>query len=139
MDSKLNWNTHIAQTTYRGTAAFAATLQITALTWGPSFKHTCLLYTVVVRPTMLYRAQIWGIGLSGNLLAKSSLVLLVKLQNQCLHRITGAYKKMPSAALKHKAAVPPLDLYIDIVVMQRAVTVQSHFVKRNIYQTLKRI
>jgi len=46
---------------------------------------------------------------------------------------------MPSVALKHKAAVPPLDLYIDTVAMQRAVTVQGHPVEENIYQILKSI
>jgi len=81
---------------------------------------------------MLYRAQIWGIRLSGNFLAKSSLTLLVKLQNQCLHKTIKAYKKTLNVALKHKAAVPPLNLYINTVAMQRAVIVQGHFVKENI-------
>ena len=40
---------------------------------------------------------------------------------------------MPNAALKHKTAVSPLDLYINTVIMQRAVTIQSHFVKENIH------
>jgi len=79
VDSKLNWNTHITQVTHRGVTAFAAALQITILTWGLSFRHTRLLYTAIVRLIMLYKAQIWGIGLSGNLLAKGSLVLLAKL------------------------------------------------------------
>jgi len=86
---------------------------------------------------MLYGAQIWGTGISGKLLAKDSLVLLVKLQNQCLCRITGAYKKTPSAALECKAAVPPLYLYINTIAMQRAVTVQGHLVEENICQILK--
>jgi len=43
------------------------------------------------------------------------------------------------AALKHKAAVPLLDLYIDTIAMQRAVTVQGHSVEENIHQTLKSI
>ena len=139
MDSKLNWNTHIAQATHRGATAFTAASQITASIWGPLFRHTHLLYTAVVRPTMLYGAQIWGIEPSGNLLAKSSLVPLVKLQNQCLHRITEAYKRTPRTVLECKAAVPPLDLYIDTVVMQRTVTVQSHPVEKNIHQILKHI
>jgi len=125
--------------THRGATAFAAASQITVSTWGPSFRYTRLLYTAIVKPIMLYGAQIWGIGLSDNFLAKGSLALLVKLQNQCLCRITGAYKRMLSTALKYKAAVPPLDLYINTVAMQRAVTVQSHFVEGNIQQTLKYI
>ena len=82
---------------------------------------------------MLYKAQIWGIKLSDNFLIKGFLILLVKLQNQCLYRTIGAYKRTLSTALKHKAAVPPLDLYINTVIMQRAVTVQGHPVKENIH------
>ena len=93
--------------------AFAAVLHITASTWGPSFRHTCLLYTAVVRPTMLYGSQIWGIELNGKPLAKSSLALLKRLQNQCLCRITGAYKRTLKAAMECKAVVPPLDVYIE--------------------------
>ena len=88
---------------------------------------------------MLYGAQIWGIGPSGKLLAKSSLTPLAKLQNQCLCRTTGAYKKTPNTALKHKATVPPLDLYIDTVAMQRVVIVQGHSIEENICQILKHI
>jgi len=63
----------------------------------------------------------------------------VKLQNQCLCKTTRAYKKALSIALKCKAAVPPLNLYINTIVMQKAITVQSHPIKENICQILKRI
>ena len=43
---------------------------------------------------------------------------------------------MPRAALKREAAVPPLDMYIDITAMQRATTVQNHLVEKKIHQTL---
>ena len=43
------------------------------------------------------------------------------------------------AALKRKAAVSILNLYINTIAMQRAVTIQSHLVKKNIHQILKRI
>ena len=78
---------------------------------------------MVVRPTMLYGAQVWGLGLSGKLLAKGSLALLVKLQNQCLCRTTGAYKRTPCAALKRKTAVPPLNLYINTIAIQKVVII----------------
>ena len=133
MDIKLNWNTHIAQATYRKAMAFAAVLCIAVSTWGPSFRYTQLLYTVVVRPIMLYGSQIWGIRLNSKPLAKSSLVLLEKLQNQCLCRITGAYKRTPKTAIKCKAAVPPLDVYIKAIAMQRTFAVQSHSVEEKIH------
>ena len=72
---------------------------------------------------MLYSSQIWGLGLSGKVLLKNTLVPLAKLQNKCLYRTTGAYKKTLQAILEYKAAVLLLDIYINITAMQRAVTV----------------
>ena len=86
---------------------------------------------------MLYGAQIWGIGLNNKPIAKRSLVPLDKLQNQCLYRITGVYKRTLYAAMEHKAAVPPLNVYIDTTAMQRAATVQKHLVEKNIHQMIE--
>ena len=88
---------------------------------------------------MLCSAQVWGLGLDGKPLIKGSLALLVKLQNQYLYRTIGAYKRTLCIILKCKTAVPPLDLYINIIDMQRVVTVQSHPVEENIHQILKLI
>ena len=46
---------------------------------------------------------------------------------------------MPYAALKHKAAVPPLDVYIEATAIQRVSTVYNHLVEKEIHQTLKYI
>ena len=46
---------------------------------------------------------------------------------------------MPRAVLKHKAAVPPLDVYIEATAIQRASTVYNHLVEKEIHQTLKHI
>ena len=43
------------------------------------------------------------------------------------------------ATLKRKAAVPPLDMYIEATAMQRASTVYNHLMKKEIRQTLKYI
>ena len=73
------------------------------------------------------------------MLLKSTLAPLAKLQNKCLYRTTGAYRRTPQAVLKYKAAVSPLDIYIDITAIQRAATVQSHPVEEKIRQTLEYI
>ena len=69
---------------------------------------------------MLYGATIWGIQQNGQLQPKSRIKPLEKIQNQCLRRITGAYKRTPRAALEREAAIPPLDLYIDTAALKRA-------------------
>ena len=66
---------------------------------------------------MLYSSQIWGLGLGGKVLLKNALVPLAKLQNKCLYRTTGAYRRIPQAILKYKAEVLLLDIYINITAM----------------------
>ena len=41
--------------------------------------------------------------------------------------------------LKCKAAVPPLDMYIEVTTIQRATTVYNHLVKKEIRQIFKYI
>ena len=41
--------------------------------------------------------------------------------------------------LKYKAAIPPLDVYIEVTAMQRVSTVHNHLVEKEIRQTLKYI
>ena len=46
---------------------------------------------------------------------------------------------MPRAVLKHKAAVLPLDVYIEVTAMQRAFTVYNYLVEKEIHQIFKYI
>ncbi|KAF2174328.1 hypothetical protein K469DRAFT_648369, partial [Zopfia rhizophila CBS 207.26] len=78
-----------------------------------AIRRSRLLYTAVVRPTILYSAQIWGTRDNGNLIVKNLVRPLQKTQNQCLRKIIGAYKRTPTAAIKREIAVPLITLYID--------------------------
>jgi hypothetical protein len=57
LDPKLTWKEHIAQAARKGLAASSAMARLAASTWGPSARNTRLLYTAIVRPTLLYGAQ----------------------------------------------------------------------------------
>ena len=59
---------------------------------------------------------------------------LEKIQNQCLRRITGGYKRTPIAALERETQVMPLRIYTDLITRQRAVKTQAHAVEGNIRQ-----
>ena len=75
----------------------------------------------------------------GDPAADTLLKPLHKIQNKCLRRITGGYKRTPRAALEKETGIPPIDLYIDTVVMQRAATVRNHPIERHIKHTLDSI
>ena len=50
---------------------------------------------------------------AGETLPKTRVRPLEKVQNICLRRITGGYRRTPRVALEKEAYVIPLDLYID--------------------------
>ena len=112
VDSKLTWKAHVTHTAQRGIAAFDALSRITASTWGPSVRRSRLLYTAIVRPTMLHGSAVWGMRDGGTTIPETSLKPLKKIQNKCLKRIMGAYKRTPTAALNRELSVPPLRIHL---------------------------
>lgn len=123
----------------KGNTAFEALSRITASTWDPSIKHSQLLYTAVVRPTMLYGSQVWGLRDDGALLAASLLKPLKCIQNRCLCRVMGAYKRTPIAALEQESGVQPMDLHMEHKAMQRTLKTASHPVSAEISQVANTI
>src|SRR5207302_10148299 len=103
----LSWRSHTTQATRKGLAAYTALARISASTWGPSFASARLIYSAVIRPTMLYGAQIWGVRNDGEPAAPTLLQPLRTLQNRCLRNITGAYRRTPTAALERETDTPP--------------------------------
>ena len=45
---------------------------------------------------------------------------LHKVQNECLRKATGAYKRTPRAALERETGVPPIDLYMEVNRLRQA-------------------
>jgi hypothetical protein len=60
---------------------------------------------------------------------------LHKIQNECLRRVTGAYKRTPKAVLKREIGVPPIDLYIEVNRYRRADNITDYKVEKQIAQT----
>ena len=95
LDPGLTWKEHIAHASRKGLAASEALARIATSTWGPSARQSRLLYTVIVRPTLLYGTQEWNIRPNGKALAAKIAAPLHKVQNDCLRKVTGAYKRTP--------------------------------------------
>jgi hypothetical protein len=135
----MNWKEHTQQAASKGLAAFEALSRIATSTWGPSMKRSRLIYTATIRPAMLYGAQIWGTQDTGEGVAAGRLQPLKEIQNKCLRRVTGGYKRTPIAALEREADVSPLDLYADATALQRAVTTKDHPVRKDIARVVDTI
>ena len=102
-------------------------------------RRSRLLYTATVRPAMLYGAQVWGVRDDGGTPAKSLLEPLREVQNRCLRRITGAYRRTPIAAMEKEAAIPPIQLHIKTIALQRAAKIASNRVEKESAEVLKGI
>src|SRR5436190_23182398 len=139
VDPKLQWKEHVQQATRKGNAAFNALSRITASTWGPSMRRSRLIYSAVVRLTMLYGSQVWSTQGNGEPLPNTTTKLLQKVQSQCLRKITGGYKRTPAAALERETMIPPIVLYTELTALQRASTVRNHSVEAEISKTLDEI
>jgi len=138
LDPKMNWKEHTKVAVGKGTAAFDALSRIAASTWGPCLIRTRLLYTAIVRPAIVYGAHAWHTGQNGKQI-KANLQQLEKIQNKCLRRITGGYKRTPRAALEREAKILPLDLYCDALVMNKALDERGKKVQEEIKQTVNAI
>src|SRR5437764_5890045 len=88
---------------------------------------------------MMYGASTWGIRHNGELQMKSLLKRIQQVQNQCLRKIAGAYKRTPIAALERECAISPALLYIEKMALQRAAKTARDPAKREIANALNDI
>ena len=139
LDPSLTWREHVARATRKGTVASEALARLATSTWGPSARHTRLLYTAIVRPTLLYGAQEWGVRGNGDQLASTLLAPLQKVQNESLRRVTGAYKRSPRMALERETGTLPLDIHIRVAGYQRAHRVRAHAVEKQIAKAVDEV
>ena len=60
-------------------------------------RRARFIYSAAVRPAMMYGARIWG-SQDGKAVKASVMQPMKMVQNKCLRRITGGYKRTPMAA-----------------------------------------
>jgi hypothetical protein len=75
-------------------------------TWGLELKKVHWLYTVVVRPMLMYVAIVWWLRV-GLAVVKAE---LGRLQRLVCVSITGTVRMAPTAALEVLLGFPPLSL-----------------------------
>src|SRR5258708_29122981 len=66
------------------------------------------LYYGAILPITLYSLPLYWKSWNGQILNH-----LKRLQNKCLHLITGAFKTTPSIAMEIEMSIPPIDLYLE--------------------------
>ncbi|KAI0993722.1 hypothetical protein K3495_g14462 [Podosphaera aphanis] len=132
VDSRLRWGAQVAQAANKGEAAYNALSRITSSVWGPSLHQARLVYSSVVRLKMLYGSQIWGNRCDGQPMAKSLMGKLERVQNKCLRKVTGGYKRTPKLTLEREAAILPIDLHIKVAALRYGASTKEKPVTREI-------
>ena len=102
-------------------------------------RRSRLLYIAVVRPTITYGAQVWSRTETGKGAATALLQPLVLVQNKCLRKIAGAYKRTPIAALEREIAVLLLSLYINTLLKERALMISNYPAQTRTQEALNEI
>lgn len=139
LDPTLSWKDHVIRAAQKGVKAFDSLARVTSSVWGPSVRKSRLLYTAVARPIMTYGAQIWTVGEEGSPISAARTTALKVVQNRCIRKVMGAYKRTPTAALERESAIPPIDLFLQSQATQRAATTADHEVTKEIEGALQEV
>lgn len=67
------------------------------------------MYKVIVKPAMLYRAQIWT---ADKKIPQRIEAPLNRVQSQCLKKVMGAYKSTPTTTLEMESGTPPIQHHL---------------------------
>jgi len=102
----------VAEAVGKGRAQYEAITRLVGSTWGLTFARARILYTAVVRLKIAYKYQVWAAGDEGKKLSAVAILPLARLQNLCIRRITGAYKRASISALEKDADIAPLVNYM---------------------------
>lgn len=122
LDPRLNWGPHVKEVLTKMETQTNALRRTTASTWGATFVRARHIYSAVIRPAIAYGAAIWHSPTTvegetenreGDKKPTGPVKKLMKVQNECLRTIAGAFKATPTSALEVETAIPPLDLYLN--------------------------
>ena len=118
VDTKLRWGPHIAQLTARAAGQKRALDCLAGSTWGATFARCRTVYSMVIRPMLTFAASIWHQSQGTKEFSRTPARKLGKIQNDCLRKVTGAYKATPIPVLEAESSIALLEFQLDRLVMR---------------------
>ncbi|XP_036322108.1 uncharacterized protein LOC118736115 [Rhagoletis pomonella] len=106
LDKKLNWAQNIQECVKKATVALYSCKGAIGRSWGLSPSIMYWLYTVVVRPILLYGVLVWWPSLN----RKSTTEALQKVQRIAMLCICGALRTTPSEAMCVLLDILPIEI-----------------------------
>jgi ribonuclease HI len=108
LDKKLNWKKHTDLTITKALRVFGMCRSAYGKTWGLNPKVLRWIYTMMVRPILLYGSLAWWPRTLGSTCKNT----LAKVQRTVCMAITGAFQTTPTAALEVLLDLTPLHMVI---------------------------
>ena len=112
LDRKLSFRAHRAHITNRLRTQKFALSCIAAKTWGPALLRALTVYKAVIRSVITYAASAITSPAAVVDRGKAMERALAKEQNDCLRRVTGAYKSTPTKTMESLTNCPPINLLL---------------------------
>ncbi|XP_063691333.1 uncharacterized protein LOC134823698 [Bolinopsis microptera] len=122
LDSKLNFNEHIINTTKKATASLMQCRRAVGPTWGMSPKTCKWMYTAVIRPILSYCCSIWIRATQTDYNAKK----LKRVQALALRMMSGAMPSTPFIALNHLTDTSDIILFLQGEAAKGAARLQAY-------------
>ena len=119
---KLWWEAHIKKTKVKMTRQTLTLLKLSTSTWGASFQNVRQIYNAVIQSAWAYESAVWY-HLKETWKMKNHIIKrMTVIQNQCLRKISRAYKVTLIEVLKAEMFILLADLYLQKLIKLRAVT-----------------
>ena len=94
-------------------------LKLSMSMWGASFQNVRQIYSAVIRSVWTYESAVWYHS-KGTCEVKNHIIKrMTVIQNQCLRKISGAYRVTLIEILEAETFIPSADLYLQKLVKIR--------------------
>ncbi len=105
IDSRLKWDAHLRSIQKKMTTQSLALSRLTAFTWSACFSRARLIYSIVVRLTIIYDSIVWHASHERSNSVVAATKKLIKLQQQSLRQINDSFKAVSMQILEAKTHV----------------------------------
>ncbi len=112
IDSRLKWDAHLRSIQKKMTIQSLTLSRLTAFTWNACFSRVKLIYSVVVRSTIIYDSIVWQASHERSNSVVAATKKFIKLQQQNLRQISDNFKAVSMQILEAKTHVQLIQLHM---------------------------
>ena len=122
LNMKLQWNVHLQQIKTNHVIKMLTLSHLEVFTWEAIFTKARQVYSAVVRSEIAFEASVWHQRDKKNELLNKE-CKLETLQNQTLHHVAKAFKRVSIKTLKTETYTSLLHVYLNM--LQNKITLHS--------------